>query len=180
MSHETTGTFGLLAEYETPGQLMKAAEQIRDAGFKKWDCHTPFPVHGLDDAMGLGSPKLPWVVMGAGATGTVLAVLLQWWTNASDYRILISGKPMWSIPANIPIIFEVTVLLSALAAFGCLFAFNSLPQFFHPTFRSARFKRATTDRFFIVVEAADPQFDMQKTQTLLQSTGADFIETLEA
>lgn len=180
MSDATSKDWGLLAEYETPQELMRAAEKVRDAGFRKWDCHSPFPVHGLDDAMGLKGPLLPWVVMGAGMTGMLAAVGLQWWTNAVDYPIIVSGKPLWSIPANIPIVFEVTVLLSSLTAFASLFVFNNLPLFYHPTFKNERFKRATTDRFFIVVESADPQFDAGRTRALLESTGAAHVEPLEA
>jgi len=176
---EKEALYGLLAEYESPGALIGAARQVRDAGFRRWDCYSPFPVHGLDRAMGLRDTRLPWVVLCGGLTGCAGAVLLQWWTNAVNYPFLISGKPFWSLPANIPIVFELTVLLSALTAFSSMFAFNKLPQFYHPTFRSARFKRATTDRFFIVVESADPTFDVEQTQELLRRTGSGHVELLQ-
>ena len=177
----TTGKegFGLLAEFETPAALMTAAEAVRDAGFKRWDCYTPFPVHGLDGAMGLRDTRLPWVVLCAGITGAFAALWMQWWMNAKNYAYLISGKPFFSLPANIPITFEVTVLFSALTAVASMFAFNKLPQFYHPTFRSGRFKRVTNDRFFIGIEAADPRFEKDKTETLLKSLGSSHIEWLE-
>jgi len=99
--------------------------------------------------------------------------------NAVDYAYLISGKPFFSLPANVPIIFEVTVLFSAITAVSAMFAFNKLPQFYHPTFRSRRFKRVTNDRFFIGIEAADPRFDREKTEALLKQLGSSHIEWLE-
>jgi len=171
--------FGLLAEFETPGELMEAANSVREAGYKRWDCHSPFPVHGLERAMGLRDTRLPWVVLGAGASGTGLAVLMQWWMNAFDYPLIISGKPLFSLPAQIPIVFEVTVLLASVSAFVGLFVFNGLPQFYHPTFRSRAFKRVTADRFFIAVEARDPGFDIEKTEAFLRSLGSRNVERLE-
>lgn len=171
-------TYGVLAEFDNVSSLMAAAKVVRDAGYTKWDAHTPFPVHGLDDAMGVKPTKLPWVIFGAGLTGLSFALGLQWWTNAHDYQFLISGKPMFSLPANVPVIFELTVLFSAFTAFfGCL-AFNKLPELFHPLFGSARFRKATDDRFFISVEAADPQFDVVKTSGMLKSLHSTNVETV--
>jgi hypothetical protein len=175
----TQPTFGLMAEFETPGQLLRAAQQVRDAGYKRWDCHTPFPVHGLDRAMGLRDTKLPFLVFGAGITGTGAAMLMQWWMNAIDYPLVIAGKPIFSVPANIPVAFEVTVLFASITAFAGMFLFNNLPKFFHPAFRSRRFRQVTNDRFFIIIEAADPQFDPQRTTELLRSVGGGHIERLE-
>ena len=175
----SNASFGLLAEFETPGQLLEAARKVRDAGYKRWDCHSPFPVHGLDRAMGLRDTLLPWVVVGAGATGTTVAILVQWWMNAIDYPIVISGKPLFSLPANIPVAFEVTVLFAAVTTFAAMFVFNNLPKLYHPTFRSKRFRRVTTDRFFISIEAADPRFDLTETERLLRSAGSVAIERLE-
>ncbi len=176
---EERSMFGVLAEFETPHQLVRCAEQVRDAGFTRWDCHTPFPVHGLDRAMGLRDTKLPWVVMLAGATGLGAAILMQWWMNAKNYPLIISGKPLFSLPAQIPVAFEVTVLFASLASFIGMFVFNGLPRFYHPTFRSGRFKRVTTDRFFVCIETADPKFDASKTEQLLTKCGATHVEWLE-
>ena len=171
--------WGLLAEYESAGQLLRAAEQVRDAGFARWDCHSPFPVHGLDRAMGLRDTRLPWVVLGAAVAGAAAALLMQWWMNAHDYKLVIGGKPIFSLPANIPVAFELTILFSATTAFLAMFAFNKLPQLYHPVFRSRAFKRVTNDRFFISIEAADPRFDLQRTEELLRFTGSRNIERLE-
>ena len=171
--------WGLLAEYETPKQLYHAAEQVRDAGYTKWDCHSPFPVHGLDKAMGLKDTRLPWGVFLAGGAGTTAALLMQNWMNAVDYKFLVSGKPFASVPAQIPITFELTVLFAATTAFASMFVFNDLPKFFHPTFRSERFRRATDDRFFISIEADDLYFDIEQTEELLRQSGSLRVEWLE-
>lgn len=171
--------FGYLAEFESVDGLMSACAQVRDAGFTRWDAHTPFPVHGLDGAMGLRTTKLPWAVLFAGATGAGLGLLMQWWVNAVDYPLIISGKPLFSIPANIPITFEVTILLSALTAFVGMLAFNGLPQLYHPVFQSERFKRVTCDRFFISIEARDPKFRSEETRSFLAALGAAHVESLE-
>ncbi len=171
--------FGLMAEFETPGELLEAAVQVRDRGFKKWDCHTPYPVHGLDAAMGMRDTRLPWIVLCGALAGTASAVLLQWWTNAVDYPLQISGKPLFSLPANIPVAFELTILFSALAAVASLFLFNKLPRFHHPVFGSLRFRNVTRDRYFIVIEAADPAFDPSDTETFLRSLGSHHVERLE-
>ena len=107
---------GLLVEFETPGQILAAAEKVRDAGFKRWDAHSPFPVHGMDRAMGLPATKLPWLVMAGGTCGCAVGLGLQWWTNGHNYQFMVSGKPFFSVPAFIPVTFELTVLFSALTA----------------------------------------------------------------
>jgi hypothetical protein len=171
--------YGVLAEFDSPAGLLEAARGVREQGYTCWDCHSPFPVHGLDRAMGLRDTRLPWVVLVGGLTGLSVAMLMQWWMNAVDYRLIIGGKPFFSLPANIPVAFELTVLLSAIAAFVGMFAFNQLPQFFHPAFRSERFRRVTTDRFFVTIEARDPRFDAERTPALLQSLHPTHVEWLE-
>lgn len=182
--------YGLIAEFETPGDLMVAAEKVRDAGYKWWDCHTPFPVHGLDKAMGIKRTILPILVFGAGATGTFAAFLLQAFTNSWDFTIwagvwvtgypyLISGKPAMSLPAFIPVIFEVTILFAALTTVSMMFLFNGLPQLHHPLFRSNRFRRASNDRFFISIEARDPKFLPRKTEEFLKSLDPVAVEAVE-
>jgi mono/diheme cytochrome c family protein len=168
---------GLLAQFDGPASLLAAAAWIRREGFTRWDTYSPFPVHGMDRAMGIRPTRLPWLVLLAGIGGAAAALLLQWWTNAIDYPLVISGKPLFSLPANIPITFELIVLFSALAAFGGALVFNRLPQFWRPAFDSARFGRATSDGFFLYVEAADRKFDEAALRGLVQSLGATSIET---
>ena len=179
--------YGLLAEYNTPGELLHAAEKVRDAGFTKWDCMTPFPVHGLDNAMGMKKTILPWIVLGGGLTGLTIAILLQWYVNSpitqssalyvfSGYPLNISGKPYWSIPPNVPVMFELTVLLSALSAFFGLWALIRLPRFHHPVFNVARFRRVTDDKFFLVIESGDLRFHARDSLALLETTHPTAIE----
>ena len=170
---------GVLAEFETDDQLMVAASRVRDAGYRKWDCHTPYPVHGLDKAMGLKHTVLPWIVAGAGLTGGTVGLVLQWWTNTVDYPFIIGGKPLWSLPAHVPVIFELTVLFAAFASFFGMLVLNGLPQFYRPIFRSERFRRATQDRFFIFVEESDPHYDGVRTTELLIAAGSMNVEVLE-
>lgn len=171
--------WGLVVEFETVDSTLAAAEKIRDAGFTKWDVHTPFPVHGLNDAMGIQHTKLPLFVLGGGIAGAGIGILMQWWMNARDYRLIVSGKPFFSLPANIPVMFELTILLSAVTAFVGMIAFNNLPMFYHPIFKSERFRRATTDRFVVVIEAADPKFDSEHTTAFLGGLGGSEVERVE-
>ncbi len=182
--------YGLIAEFETPAQIVSAAERVREAGFRWWDCHTPFPVHGLDKAMGVKPTILPVLVFFGGMTGAILGLLVQWFTNGTNfdfwllvpvrgYDFFVSGKPLFSLPAFIPVIFELTILLSALTAVGGMLLLNGLPRLYHPVFKSLRFGRGTNDRFFLVVEAKDPKFHKSKTQELLESLSPVSIEALE-
>ena len=169
---------------------MHAAERTRDAGYKFWDTCTPFPVHGLDKAMGIKPTILPVLVFMCGLTGTITGILLQWFTNGTSfdfwalvpvrgYDFLISGKPFSSVPAWIPVIFELTVLLSGVGCVILMLLLNGLPQLYHPLFKSKRFARVTNDRFFLVIEARDPGFFRDKTQAFLESLEPLSIEQVE-
>ncbi len=173
---KTGALYGLLTEFSEASHLMESVEKCRDHGFTKWDVHTPFPVHGMDDAMGIRGTRLPFLVLGGGLTGLGIATLMQWWMNAIDYPFLISGKPLFGIPANVPIMFELTVLLSAFACFFGMWGLNGMPRLYHPLFTNERFRRATQDRYFIVVEAADPKFQLEKTREFLASLGGAVVE----
>jgi hypothetical protein len=172
--------WGLVAEFRSADELIRGAAAVRDAGYTKWDAHAPFPVHGLDDAMGIRSTVLPWLVLGAGITGCALGFLMQWWMNAVDYRFVIGGKPFNSIPTDIPVMFEVTVLFAALTAFAAMIVLNGLPRLAHPLLRNARFRRVTNDAFFISIEAGDPRFDVAETEQLLRASGGAQVEWVEA
>lgn len=171
--------WGLLAEFETAQSIYHACEGVRDAGYKAWDAHTPFPVHGLDGAMGLPKSKLAWVVLCAGLTGLSVATTLQWWVHSVEYPLVISGKPLFALPAYVPIMFEITVIFSAFAAVIGMLAFNGLPRFHHPLFQSERFVRASDDRFFISIEASDAKFDLGSTTEFLKGLGASHVEIVE-
>lgn len=172
--------YGLLLEFDHTGELCDAADKLKAEGYTRFDAHTPFPVHGLDGAMGVSTTRLPFFVFACGLMGTLFGFVLQWWTNAAQpwpgipaflqgYSYWISGKPDWSIPANIPVAFETTILFSAFGAvFGMLFM-NRLPAIYCPLFTSERFRRATNDKFFISIEAADQRYDENRTLALAQS-----------
>ncbi len=176
---EPSRLYGLLAEFENPARLIEASRSVRDAGYKRWDTFSPFPVHGIEAAMGLRDSRLPWVTFFAGAAGTGVAILMQWWMNAIDYKIVISGKPLFSLPANIPVAFELTILFASIATFLGMLGLNRLPQLYHPAFKSERFRRVTTDAFFVALEADDPAFELERTEQFLRSLGAVRIERLE-
>ncbi len=163
---------GILAEFAGPAELKAAAAGLRAAGYARYEAFSPYPVHGLHRLMGRRRSILPWLVFFGGLTGCLAAIALQWWTNAVNYPYLISGKPFFSLPANIPIAFELLILFGALAAFGGVLVLNNLPELYDPLFWVARFRRGTTDAFFLAVEAADPKFDESGTAELLQSLGA--------
>ena len=161
-------SYGYLVEFDNVDDLIAGAKIVRDAGYTRWDAHTPFVVHGLDRAMGVRATKLPFLVLIGGAIGLAAGLGLQWWTNAIDYPFVIGGKPLFSLPANIPVAFETTILVAAITALVGMLGLNRLPQLYHPLFNSSRFKRATDDRFFISVEEVDPIFDADGTRELLE------------
>ena len=170
---------GLLAEYETVDDVITAAEAVRRDGYLRWDVHSPFPIHGIDHAMGTRPTVLPWIVLCGGLCGLITGLLLQWFCNAYDYPFLISGKPLWSLPANIPVIFELTVLFSALTAVFAMLGLNRLPMLYNPLFKHDRFRRATDDRFFVFIDATDPRFDETRATSLLKEMGAAAVERVE-
>lgn len=171
--------YGLLAEYDTPADLYAACEQVRDAGYGVWDAYSPFPVHGLEKAMGLRASLVPWIVCVMGFTGAGLGFLLQWWTSAVDYPLIISAKPFNSYQAFVPVTFECGILIGSFGAVFGMLGLNRLPQLYHSLFNAKRFERVTDDKFFIAIEARDPRFDPVDTRALLESTGAVVVEEVE-
>jgi len=176
--HEDGPLYGVLAEYDTPGELVEAARKVRDAGFTEFDCYSPFPVHGIDEAMGIKRTILPVLIFCGGLAGTLGGLLLQWWTNAYNWPLNISGKPSWSIPANVPIMFETTILLAVFTSFFGMWILNKLPQVWHPFFRNERFNHVTDDAFLLGIEARDKQFDAERTAKLLKDAGALSVEAV--
>lgn len=170
--------YALLAEFADPGVLYTAVKEVRAAGYKNFDAHTPFPIHGLDHAMGLGNSKVGYFTLGGGLTGLTLALWLQWFTGGVDYPLNISGKPYFAVEPSIPVAFELTILFSALTAVGAMLALNGLPRPYSPLFYSKRFARVTDDAFFIQIAANDKNFDLAKTQAFLQEIGALNVEVI--
>ena len=170
-----------LAQYETPNELVAAAEKVRDAGYESWDCHTPYPMHGLDEAMGLRPTKIGIISFVAGMTGLVTAVLMIQFMNNWDYPINIGGKPVGAgaFPSMVPIMFELTILLTGFGTLFGLLHLARLPRHHHPIFESDRFEAATDDKFFISIEVEDEKFDLDKTRALLESTEPSHLELVE-
>jgi hypothetical protein len=171
--------YAVMGEFSDPHELVHAGRKIRAMGYTKLDAMTPFPVHGIDDALGIPYSKLGWIVVCIGLSGTATALLLQWWCGTINYPLVIGGKPLFDFTFSIPITFELTVLFSSFAAVIGMFALNGLPKLYHPSLNYRNSHRATDDRFLLVVEATDPKFDPQKTAEHLRSVGADVVEVVE-
>lgn len=171
MSHaeETQTPYGLMAEFDTPGGLVAAAERARLAGYRKMDAYTPIPIHELDEALGIEKTILPRLVLFGGILGGLGGFGLEYWASTMAYPMNIGGRPLNSWPQFIPVTFETTVLGAALTCFVGMWALNKLPQPYHPVFNVPEFARASTDRFFLCIEAADPRFDRQGTEAFLQT-----------
>lgn len=171
--------YGLLAEFDKPAEVMHAAEQVRDAGYKVWDVHTPYPIHGMDEAMGLKNSKVGWFSFLGGVTGYTSGMLLIWWTNAVDYKVMIGGKPMFSPFGAFPPSYELTILFGAFGALLGMLFLNRLPRLHHPLLKHDRFKLVTHDKYFIVIETADPKYSPKETRELLEKAGSKRIELVE-
>jgi hypothetical protein len=169
----------LLAQYDTTADVIHAAETFRDAGYSAFETHSPFPVHGMDAAMGLRDSRLGWIVLACGLTGVSCAWLMMFWMNGIDYPLIIGGKPPGTLPSMVPIMFEVTVLLSSFGAVFGMLGLNRLPQHHDPLFYSERFASFSNDKFFLSVEAQDPKFNVERTRVLLEKTKPVAIESIE-
>lgn len=179
MASETPKPYGIIAEFENPADTIHAAQKVRDAGFRRWDVFTPFPVHGMDKAMGIRNSKVGWFSFLGGASGYTGGMLMIWWMNAVDYPIVIGGKPMFSPFGAFPPCYELTILLGSFGAlFGMLFL-NRLPRLHHPLLKHKRFALATHDKFFLVIETSDPKYSATETRKLLESLGSPRIEMVE-
>jgi hypothetical protein len=174
------GIYGVVGEFVDPHELVHAAHAARDYGYTKLDAFSPFPVHGLDKALGIARSKLGLIVAAAGVTGGAAAFALQWWTSVKAYPLHVGGKPLFAWEPSIPIIFELSVLLAAFGAVLGMIALNGLPRFYHPVFNWERFKRVSDDRFFLAIEACDPRFDAPRAADFLRSTGAVATEVVES
>jgi hypothetical protein len=171
--------YGIMAEFQTPADALHAAEKVRDAGFRRWDVFTPFPVHGMDKAMGLSNSKVGWFSFLGGVTGYTSGMLMIWFCNKFDYPVLVGGKPLFSPFSAFPPSFELTILLGAFGAIGGMLFLNRLPRLHHPLLKNRRFALATHDRYFVVIETSDPRYNEVETRKLLEAAGSKHIELVE-
>ena len=187
---------GYLAEFDSVADVYHAAEEVRDAGYQRWDVHSPFPIHGMDAAMGNPRSRLPWLVFFGGLTGLTIAFTLQtltqtnFWSSiglggleriAETYPTVVQAKPthIWTIPAFFPVMFELTILFSAFTTLFGLLGLMGLPRLNHPLFASKRFAKFSDDGFFVCIEARDPKFSQEGTKAFLEKIGGKNVELVE-
>ncbi len=188
MANETKKPALYLAEYTTPNAIAQAAMKVRDAGYRKWDCHTPYAMHGMDEAMGLEPTRIGIVSFVFGMLGVAIALFMMQYTNGfsfnllnvgAGYPLVIGGKPPGALLSMVPIMFELGILLCGIATLLGLFYLIKLPQHNHPIFESDRFEAASDDKFFISIEAGDEKFDIERTKALLEATNPSYLELVE-
>lgn len=160
-----------VAEFHDPNAVLAAARAVRERGYTEFDCYTPYPVHGLDRAMGIRRTILPYISFAGGLTGLASALLLQWWTGGFDYKLNIGGKPFFAIQFSVPVDFELTVLICAFFTLFGLLHLCRLPTWWHPLQDDPSFRRATDDTFVVAIFASDPRYTTSGTQELLRSVG---------
>ncbi|HZS06867.1 MAG TPA: DUF3341 domain-containing protein [Blastocatellia bacterium] len=172
--------YGAVAAFDSDEKLLEAAARVRQAGYTKFDCHTPYPVHGLDRAMGLRRSRLPLIIIGGTITGFLTAYALQYWVGVIKQPVVIGNKPLFAIPYAVPVLFELSVLLTSFGAVLGMLALNGLPRLYHPLFNSENFKKSSDDTFFISIESKDPLFNEDKTVALLTEVGGQDVELVES
>ncbi len=171
--------YGLIAMFETPAEIMQAAEAVRDAGYRRWDVITPFPVHGMDRAMGVRRSVVPRFSLAGGILGFTTGMVLIWWSGAWNYKLIVGGKPLFSPLFAFPISYELTILFTAFATLIGLFLLCRLPMHYHAVMKQAHYHRAGDDRFFVVIEGRDPLYDPAATRALLEEIGGREIAELD-
>ena len=171
--------YGLIAEYDTPEQVVAAATAARQAGYTRMDAYTPFPVEALEDALALKPTNLGFLVLLAGMAGAAGGFFMQWYATHIGYPLNIGGRPLFDWPTYVVITFEVTVLLSAFTAGLFMLGRNGLPRLYHPVFNTPGFERATRDGFFLCIEAVDPRFDLAGTRSFLDGTAPVRVQEVE-
>jgi hypothetical protein len=171
--------YAMMAEFESAAAILHAAEKVRENGYHRWDVFTPFPVHGMDRAMGIRNSKVGWFSFIGGCTGYATGMLMIWYMNGHNYRIIIGGKPMFSPFYSFPPSYELTILFGSFGALLGMLFLNRLPHLHHPLLKNRRFALATHDRYFVVIESGDPKYSETETRQLMESLGSRHIELVE-
>jgi len=173
-------TYGIIASFPDTPAFFHAAEKVRDAGYKKWDTYSSFPVHGMPEAQGQSRSKVPIFTFFGGISGFILGLLIVWYMNAHDYPLIVGGQPFFSPVFPFPIMYELTILLSAFGTLGGMFIMNLLPQHYNSLFNSDTFLEVSGERLVIAIEARDAQFDIEATRRFLEEIGGTDIEEVSA
>jgi hypothetical protein len=171
--------YGLMAEFNTPGEILHAAEKVRDAGYRRWDVFTPFPIHGMDQVMKLGNSLVGWVALAGGAFMFLNVVGLIWFANAFDYPLIVGGKPMFSAPMTFVPAYIMLIMGGAFGALLGMLGLNQLPRLHHPLLGKKRFELASRDKFILVIGALDEKFCATETKQWLESIGGARVEIVE-
>ena len=171
--------YGLMAEFDSPGAVLRAAQKVRGAGYRRWDVFTPFPIHGLDQVMGYKNSLVGWVSLALGAGAFLSVVGLIWYANAFDNRFIVGGKPMFSPPMTFVPSYIMMIMGAAFGALLGMLGVNQLPRLHHPLLFKKRFELATRDKFLIVIGANDRKFCATETRKLLAAIGGAHIEIVE-
>jgi hypothetical protein len=172
--------YGLMAEFETPGTIITAANKTYAAGYKKIDAYSPFPIEELSDAIGFHRNGVAPVVLAGGILGCLTGYLMQWWIATVSYPVNVGGRPYHSWPSFIVVTFELTILFSVLAAVFGMLALNGLPMPYHPVFNVERFAFASRDRFFLIIFSSDPMYSSAETRAFLESLGPRSVSEVPA
>lgn len=171
--------YGVMAEFETPEELIAATERAREAGYRQMDAYTPFPVEGMSEALAIKDKKVPLIMLLGGLFGCTAGFLFQYYCMVVDYPLNIGGRPLLSWPLYIPVTFEFTIFCAAFSGIFAMIILNGLPQPYHPVFNAPNFERASTDRFFLCIEATDPKFELAGTREFMQTLGAQQVSEVE-
>ncbi|NQU42024.1 DUF3341 domain-containing protein [bacterium] len=176
---ESSGSLqGMVGVFDDPTPLLHMAGKARDAGWKHWDCHTPYPVHGLEKAMGLRDSLIPFLTISAGFFGAVFAKGMQWYMSDYDFPVIVGGKPLFSLPAFVPVTFELFVLFAALTTFGSVILFCGLCRWHSPLHDANLMLEATSDRYVVWFDATDALFEESEVRKFLEGNGAGDVRVV--
>jgi len=172
-------TYGVVAEFDSPDQLISAAKKAREEGYKQIEAYSPFPIHGLSDAAGFKDEKVPWIVFMGAVCGAAFGITLQYYASVIDYPLNVGGKPLFSFPMFFPITYEATILWASFGAVLGMLGLNRLPQPYHGVFNTPNFERASQDKFFLAIEANDKKFDEAETLRFLETMNANNVSLVK-